>query len=132
MAARGHGWTDQQVEQVVGNLLRAGVLLAAAVTLVGGIWYLIQHGAEPRHDYSQFQPERGIMGGLGGVIRRALTLQDSRALIQFGILLLIATPIARVVLAVFAFAWQRDRVYVGVTLVVLAVLLYSFVGGFFL
>jgi uncharacterized membrane protein len=42
-------------------------------------------------------------------------------------LLLMATPIARVALCAFAFFEQRDRLYVGVTLVVLAVLLYSLI-----
>jgi uncharacterized membrane protein len=49
-------------------------------------------------------------------------------LIQFGLLLLVATPVARVAFAVFAFARERDRVYLTVSLIVLAVLVYSLVG----
>ena len=49
----------------------------------------------------------------------------SRGLIQFGLLLLIAVPVARVAFSVVAFALQRDRTYVVVTLIVLAVLLYG-------
>jgi uncharacterized membrane protein len=52
----------------------------------------------------------------------------SRGLVQLGLLLLVATPVARVVLSVFAFARQRNPTYVVLTLIVLAVLIYSLVG----
>jgi uncharacterized membrane protein len=45
-------------------------------------------------------------------------------------LLLVATPVARVAFSAFAFAQQRDHIYVIVTLSVLAVLVYSLVGGY--
>ncbi len=48
-----------------------------------------------------------------------------RGLIQFGLLLLIATPIVRVVLSAGIFALQRDTRYVVFTLIVLAVLFYG-------
>lgn len=51
-----------------------------------------------------------------------------RGLIQLGLLILIATPVARVVFSVFAFAQQKDRLSVGVTLLVLAILRYSLLG----
>jgi uncharacterized membrane protein len=50
--------------------------------------------------------------------------------VQLGVLLLIATPVARVAFSALAFARQRDYTYVALTLFVLAVLLCSlFVGG---
>lgn len=42
-----------------------------------------------------------------------------------GLLLLIATPVARVILTLVVFAIRRDRTYTWITLAVLAVLLYS-------
>ena len=42
-----------------------------------------------------------------------------------GLLLLIATPVARVAFSVAAFAEQRDRLYVVVTSIVLLLLIYS-------
>jgi uncharacterized membrane protein len=45
--------------------------------------------------------------------------------IQFGLLVLIATPIVRVILAVAAFAIERDGLYVVIGLIVLAILTYS-------
>jgi uncharacterized membrane protein len=65
---------------------------------------------------------------VSGIVRDALALRE-RGLIQLGLLLLIATPVARVAFSVAAFAMQRDRLYVVVALIVLAVLMYSLMGG---
>lgn len=119
-------WTDEQVEQIMGNLLRVGVLLAAAVVLAGGILYLSRYG-NLFPEYRVFHGEPAEFRSVSGVVEAALALR-SRGLIQLGLLLLIATPVARVVLSVFAFALQRDYTYVVVTLIVLAVLLYSLAG----
>jgi uncharacterized membrane protein len=65
---------------------------------------------------------------VSGIVEDALAFQG-RGLIQLGLLLLIATPIARVAFSVAAFAVQGDWLYVVVTLIVLAVLMYSLTGG---
>lgn len=122
------GWTDEQVEQVVGNLLRVGVIISAAVVLVGGIIYLTRHGTDET-DLKVFHGEPADLRTPVGVIEDALTLQG-RGLIQLGLLLLIATPVARVAFSVWAFARQRDRTYVLVTLTVLGVLLFSLFSGY--
>jgi uncharacterized membrane protein len=121
------GWTNEQVDRFVGNLLRYGVLTAAAMTLIGGIPYLLTYG-HARPEYHTFH---GVPAGLNSVrgVFDGIRMLDSRAVIQLGILLLIATPIARVALSLFAFAKQRDRTYVVVTMVVLGILLWSFSGG---
>jgi uncharacterized membrane protein len=121
------GWTDQQVEQIVGNLLRTGVAAAAAVVLAGGIFYLIRLGGT-LPDYAVFRGEPADLRSVSGIVKDALSLH-TRGVIQFGLLLLIATPVARVVFSVLAFALQRDRTYVMVTLIVFAVLMYSLIGG---
>jgi uncharacterized membrane protein len=54
---------------------------------------------------------------------------SAAAVIQFGLLLLIATPVARVVFSAIAFAVERDKLYVAFTLTVLAILTYSLMGG---
>ena len=41
----------------------------------------------------------------------------------------VATPVARVALSAVAFARERDGIYVAITLVVLALLLGSLLGG---
>jgi uncharacterized membrane protein len=124
-----HGPSDEQVEQFIGNLLRTGVILAAVVVLAGGLLFLARHGREPRHDYQEFHEESVELRGPVAIVRDAATLK-SGGLIQLGLLLLIATPVARVVFSVFSFARQRDALYVMVTLIVLVVLLYSLFSGY--
>ena len=124
---RGPGWTDQQVDQIVGNLLRVGVIVAAAVVLAGGALYLVQHG-QTMPDYRVFHGEPAYLRGISGIVSDARA-RHGRGLILFGLLLLLATPITRVAFSVLAFALQRDRTYVVVTLIVLAVLFYSLSSG---
>jgi uncharacterized membrane protein len=125
----GRGWTDEDVEQLLGRVLQAGVTLAAAVALIGAIAYLIAHGRE-RFSYHVFRGEPTDLRTLGGIVRDALAL-DSRGIVQFGVLLLLATPVARVALSVVAFARQRDWTYVLVTALVLLLLLASLFAGHF-
>jgi uncharacterized membrane protein len=121
------GWSDQQVEQTIGNLLRAGLLVATAVVAAGAVIYLARHGSEPA-DYRVFRGEPADLRGIAGILTMAREL-SGRGVIQLGLLLLLATPVARVAFSIVAFALQRDRLYICVTVVVLAVLLYSIVGA---
>ena len=123
----GRKWTDFRIEQVVGNLLRAGVVVAAAVVCAGAIVFLIRHGGE-RPQYGIFHGEPSELRSVAGIVNGALTGRG-RGLIQLGLLLLVATPVARVVFSVAGFALEGDRAYVVITLVVLAVLLFSLAGG---
>jgi uncharacterized membrane protein len=124
---REQAFNDEQVEQVMGNLLRCGVLTAAAVVAAGGAVYLARHGSEPVN-YHTFHGEPSYFERPWEIVAHALA-GSGRGIIQLGLLLLIATPVARVIFSVFAFARQRDYTYVILTLIVLAVLLYSlFVG----
>ena len=119
-------WTDRQIEDIVGNLLRAGVTLSAVVVGVGAIVYLVRHGRSPA-EYRIFQGEPSEFKSLSGILRSAFA-GHGRGIIQLGLLLLIATPVARVIFSVVAFAMERDRTYIVITLTVLAVLLYSLFG----
>jgi uncharacterized membrane protein len=120
-------FTDQKLETMVGNLLRAGVSLSAFVVMLGGVIYLVRHGRSPA-DYRVFRGEPSDLKSLGGIIHEVFGLRG-RGIIQFGLLLLIATPVARVALGIWGFAAERDRMYVLFTCIVLAVLLYSLLGA---
>ena len=120
-------WRDRRIEIILGNLLSTGVLLSAAVVLCGAFIYLARHGHEPA-DYRVFRGEPSEFRSIAGVIQSAINGRGG-GLIQLGLLLLIATPIARVSFSVVGFAIERDRLYVAFTLIVLAILLYSFIGS---
>ena len=116
-------WSDRRVETIMGNLLRTGVLLSAAVILVGAYVYLHRNGHVPA-DYRVFRGEPAGLRDVRGILHDALSGSGS-GIIQSGLLLLIATPIARVAFSVIAFLIQRDALYVFVSIVVLAILGFS-------
>ncbi len=120
-------WTDRRMDVVIGNLLRYSVLLSALVVLFGGVLYLARHGHSPT-DYRVFRGEPSDLRGVGGILRDAVAF-NGRGVIQFGLLLLIATPVARVAFSIFGFAGEHDRMYVVVASIVLLVLAYSLIGS---
>jgi len=113
--------TEHEFEMKLGNLLRTGVGLAAAVVIVGGAIYLNRHGAESPA-YHTFHSEPARLRSLKGVLESCLQL-SGRGIIQLGLLLLIATPIARVAFAAYGFLRQRDWMYVAISSFVLTLLL---------
>ncbi len=121
-------WSDSDVERVIGNLLRVGLSIATAVVAFGGAIYLARHGQE-LPSYRLFRGEPAALRSIGGIVEMAHDWLG-RGFIQLGLLLLLATPVARVAFSVFAFIKQRDPFYVGVTVIVLAVLLFSILGGY--
>jgi len=120
-------WTDQKVEFIIADLLRAGVLVAATLVAAGGLVYLVRHGHSPAN-YRVFRGEPRGLRYTGGIVREFFNAR-SRGIIQLGLIFLIATPVARVAFSTVAFALERDRLYVAFTLVVLAILFYSLLGS---
>ena len=120
-------WNDQRIEIIIGTLLRSGVMLAAAVVLLGAVLYLARHGHEPAN-YSTFHGEPQSLKSPKDIVHGVTDLH-ARAIIQLGLLLLIATPVARVAFSAVAFAIERDYMYVLITLMVLAILTYSLLAS---
>jgi uncharacterized membrane protein len=120
-------WSDHAVEQLIGRLLQIGVMIAAVVTIIGGTLLLLQHGgAVPA--FSVFHGEPSRLTSLVGIFRGTMAMQ-SEAIVQLGLVLLIATPVARVAFTLVAFLLQRDKTYVAVTTLVLVLLLYGLLLG---
>ena len=97
------------------------------MVLIGGVLYLVHSGHQRPH-YHVFHGEPSDLRSPSGVVREALSGRAD-AIIELGLLLLILTPIARVVFSVVAFARERDLMYVIMTLVVLTLLLYGLLAG---
>ncbi len=120
-------WDDQRMENIISNMLRGGVLTAALLVLLGGVMYLFQHPG-PIPDYRHFHGEPLLLRNPVGIFWAAIH-GHARGIVQLGLLLLILTPVARVFLCVVGFSTQRDRLYIAVSSLVLAVLLYGLVFG---
>jgi uncharacterized membrane protein len=119
-------WNDELLERIVSRLLIAGVILSATVVLLGGACHLARHEKEIA-DYHVFHEVAEAYRSVWGVIH-AIGPSNCSAVIQLGLLLLIATPIARVAFSLVGFAFERDWTYVAITSIVLAVLIYSVAG----
>jgi uncharacterized membrane protein len=128
MTPRTGKWTDERFDALLGNVLRWGVIAAGTVVALGAVVFLIRHGSE-RPLYQVFRGEPSDLKTVPGIVGDAWGGRG-RGLIQLGLLLLIATPVARVILSIGIFTLQRDRRYVLITLVVLTVLLYSVFGPY--
>ncbi|HZZ77160.1 MAG TPA: DUF1634 domain-containing protein [Gemmataceae bacterium] len=116
---------EANFEQLLAKLLRAGVLLSAGVVCLGAILYLINAGGADAREHKVFKKEQPAdLRTVEAVVTSALRL-DGLAVIEVGLFLLVATPVARVAFSVYGFLRERDWVYVAMTLFVLAVLLYS-------
>jgi len=120
------GNADEQFEQVLGTLLIAGVIAAAVVVLAGCVVYLFRHGAGVPN-YKHFQGGSSDYRTVRDIVKNVLAGRG-RGLIQLGVLMLIATPVARVALSLVAFLRRRDLLYTLFTLIVLAVLIFSLMG----
>src|SRR5215470_4522492 len=114
--------TEHRLEHIMGALLRAGVVIAAIVVLGAGALYLIQHGGE-HPNYKEFHESSNLRSV--SEIMRAAGRGNSRGIMEFGLLLLVLTPIARVVLSAAGFIAKRDVMYTVITLIVLAALIFS-------
>lgn len=121
------GWSDEQFDAVLAHVLLGGVVLSATVVACGGVVFLMRHGMESPA-YHVFRGEPDTLTSIRAIVSDTTGL-SGRGLIQLGLLLLIGTPIARVVFSVIGFARQRDWLYVLITLAVLTLLTYSLTSG---
>ena len=115
---------DIKIEYILANILRIGVIVSAIVVLCGAVLYLFSHGKE-KPDYYSFVFNPFSVDDPIGLLKNVFALK-SLEIIKMGILLLVGTPILRVIISVIAFIYEKDLMYVIFTLVVLVVLIYSF------
>lgn len=114
---------DRRTELILSNLLRIGVISAGVIVLIGAIFFFIKHGNQIPN-YHTFKFDSLNINDPLILFNELLTLK-SEAIMKLGILILIATPVLRVIVSVIAFLYEKDFMYVVFTLIVLVVLLYS-------
>jgi uncharacterized membrane protein len=125
---------DKQLQSIISVTLRTGVLVAVALGLLGGAVFLAQHHGDPV-SFKDFAGAHILYASPAQTAHEALHLGPSGtysngveannrglAIAQIGIICLLLTPIIRVALSIFGFALERDFIYVGITVVVLATL----------
>jgi uncharacterized membrane protein len=107
-------------------ILRTGVLASASLLLIGGILFVDQH-PDAVFSFRSFAGEPERLREVSTVFREALQFR-SRPVIQLGILILIATPVMRVIFSFIEFLLHRDWIFVPITAIVIATLFYSLFG----
>jgi uncharacterized membrane protein len=112
-----------RTELIISSVLRGGVLLSAAVIAFGVLLFYLR--GSPVFIYPS---GRRFPTSLPGVWY-GLAHGDPRAIVALGLVLLLATPVVRVAVSIIAFAVSRDRLYVAITALVLAILIFSFLSG---
>jgi uncharacterized membrane protein len=121
--------SEEGMKLFLGKTLRLGTIVSCAITLLGGIIYLFHsHHITPDYSPENFKGAAGYLREFSGIIPRILEA-DGAAIIQLGVIVLIATPIVRILFSVVAFLLEKDYLYVGITLLVLGIIIANMVLG---
>jgi uncharacterized membrane protein len=105
---------DEETDAAIGAVLLAGLLLSIAVMVLG----LVLTAARGKVSASQVLPLDQVLPHLRS--------GDPAAVLDLGILLLFATPLAGVVVALFEFLRRRDGPFSVITLLLLLILAIGF------
>lgn len=120
-------WQERDVEMFIGQQLRWGVITSSIIAFIGGIIYLVNYGTGIP-SYTQFNGAPEYVRHLPGILN-GVSQFDGRAIIQLGVVILLATPITRIAFSILAFAMEKDKLYVVITLIVLSVIGFSIFSG---
>jgi len=121
---------DVKMALVLSRTLRVGVVLAVTAGVIGAVLYL-SAGAMAPVEFHEFKGDGVLFAHPGEVLRNAFTSESislqarGASIAELGIFALILTPILRVVLSFVGFLRERDWIYVGITSIVLASLMWS-------
>lgn len=116
---------DKDLQTFIGNLLRFGVIVAMVIVIAGLILYLFSHGGDIAA-YGTFN-ENGVFRT--DAFWQALKSGESKAIMELGVIILIATPIARVLFTMVGFWLEKDRMYTLIAFIVLCIIAYSLLFG---
>jgi uncharacterized membrane protein len=108
------------LETAVSRILRAGVLAALLASIAGALLHFLHHPAD-RVSFATFTGVDPALASPIAILRRAARA-DGLALMQLAVLILIATPVVRVLASLVTFAILRDRLFTLASLLVLLML----------
>ncbi|AYN01690.1 DUF1634 domain-containing protein [Chryseobacterium sp. 3008163] len=121
-------FTDVDLNRSVGNLLRLGVILSVITSLIGFVklfmegfkmprkYKLLDMGTSSEKVWSHFW--------------ETLCKGEGMAIIQLGILMLIFTPLMRIIFALIGYLKEKDYTYVIISSIVLIIMVISFITGY--
>lgn len=115
------------LEVTTARILRVGIYIAAGVCLVGALLFLPKQGST-KIKYQIFDGVSDQFTSIKAIINSAWHL-SGEGIVQFGLLLLIATPVIRVFFTIFAFLLEKDNLYALFSLIVFLILIYSFISS---
>lgn len=121
----------RRVELLISLLLRTGVLTSLLVVVAGTVVTFANHPSylSSHRELESLTGSAAVFPHTPGAVARGVRDGDGPAIVTAGLLILIATPVVRVAVSILAFVYQRDRRFVVITSVVLALLLASFALG---
>ncbi len=122
-------FNDTDLQAIIGNVLRYGVLLALSVALIGGIILLFTQSGETV-DFATFTEKHDNIYIVFDNIIRGVAQGDGEAIIFLGVLLLFLTPALRLILSLISFFLERDWLYIIITLIVIGIIALSVSFGF--
>lgn len=119
-------FTDLDLNRSVGNLLRLGVILSVFTSLIGFIKLFLEGFKMPKH-YEQLSiPSENVWQNFWISLKHF----EGMGIIQLGILLLIITPLMRIIFALIGYLKEKDYTYVIISFIVLAIMFVSFISGY--
>lgn len=121
---------DKDISLIIGHILRWGVYLSLSVAVIGGIIYLTTQGGQASIRHDLFVEKDENLLNLVKDVFKGVSHGDGLSIVELGILLLIATPLTRVIFSLWAFNQEKDRMYVVITLLVLMIIFISILTGF--
>jgi len=121
---------DKDISLIIGQILRWGVYLSLSVAVIGGIIYLTAKGDHMSMQHRLFIEKDENLLQLVKETLKGVVHGDGLSIIELGILLLIATPLTRVIFSLWAFKQENDRMYVLITFIVLTIIFVSILTGF--
>jgi uncharacterized membrane protein len=119
---------DRNLALVIGNIMRWGVIVSISLAFIGGVIYLFRHGDEVTNFSHYTENDQTILQFLKSTFDGVVHFKG-RAIITLGILLLFGTPIVRVLFSLVGFIFEKDKLYIMITLIVLMVIIISISGG---
>ena len=118
---------DADMPLLIGRVLRAGMVLSISVVFFGGVFYIVRHGYSIA-DYRKFKGIPEFVQYASGIFHGLLSFKG-QAIIQLGILMLIATPILRIIFSAIGFVLEKDYLYFFISLLVLLIIFISTISG---